>query len=296
MLRHILVPATGNDFDQPVHRFALDVSRVLGAHLEFLHARSDPKDSVLHLAEAQIGGGFAIGRLMREIEADGLALEAQVRKNCDAFCRAEGLTMGATHDQTVGGTAELVFRLGDEGQHLIQHGRTADLLITGRMRAPEYVALELLRAVLCGIGRPLLIVPQAPVRSPFGTVVIAWKNTAVAARAVTAAMPFIASAQKVVIVSVDEGKASSAGGDGTPDTSNERLLNTLRRHNPRVSAQRVPCGSGEAVEALLAASTAHGAGLLVMGGYGHGRLREELFGGFTRDLLRSAPLPVLMMH
>ena len=104
-----------------------------------------------------------------------------------------------------------------------------------------------------------------------------------------AALPFLTAARHVVIVTVaEEGSGDSA--------SAARLAATLRRHRIEVGVETVQPGTERPVEALLAAARTVRADLLVMGGYGHTRLREMVFGGFTEHALRGAELPLLMAH
>ena len=106
-------------------------------------------------------------------------------------------------------------------------------------------------------------------------------------KAVAAALPFIRKASGVVILTVPE--------SDDPDPSVARLARALRRHNS-VEVRSLPRGSAEPVEVLLKAAEDAKATLLVMGGYGHTRLREAVFGGFTRAVMENAPMPVLMAH
>ncbi len=80
------------------------------------------------------------------------------------------------------------------------------------------------------------------------------------------------------------------------EKSCERLRDAISWHNPNTSLQRLEADELTPVQSLLAATAAAKADLLVMGGYGHSRLRELVFGGFTRHLLNNAELPVLMTH
>ena len=105
--------------------------------------------------------------------------------------------------------------------------------------------------------------------------------------AVTASLPFIARARHVVVMTVEEG--------GRSEDQPDRLVDNLGWHGCRVTAERIAAEGREPADALLAAAQGR-AGLLVMGGYGHGRLREWVFGGFTQRVLADAPLPVLMAH
>ena len=138
-------------------------------------------------------------------------------------------------------------------------------------------------------GKPLLIAPSAPPASLGRRVVIAWKDTPEAARAVSCALPFIGQAEQVTIVTVlDDADAN--------DDSGARLLRALRWHNQAVQVRTLPRGGASAVEVLHREAEALGADLLVMGGYSHSRLREVVFGGFTRSTLGNASIPVLMAH
>ena len=120
------------------------------------------------------------------------------------------------------------------------------------------------------------------------TVAIAWKATPHAARALTAALPFLSMAKQIVVLTVDEDRRK-------PEEEAERLMTGLRWHGIPVSVRHLQAGDQSGPETLLSAATEHAA-LLVMGGYGHSRLREWIFGGFTLNVLRAAAVPVLMAH
>jgi nucleotide-binding universal stress UspA family protein len=133
-----------------------------------------------------------------------------------------------------------------------------------------------------------LISPAATLAALPETVVIAWKATPEAARAVGAAMPLLAHAKQILIVTIAEDQ-------GLSDEEGARLLNSLRRHGFNVSMRRLSPGPQGAASTLLAEAAERGA-LVVMGAYGNSRLRQWIFGGFTRQVLRGAEVPVLMMH
>jgi nucleotide-binding universal stress UspA family protein len=116
---------------------------------------------------------------------------------------------------------------------------------------------------------------------------IAWKPTQHTTRAVALAMPLIARAREVVVLTIAE----------RPDEhdTTDRLVRGFTWHGLAARAERLQPGTGGAVQTLLAAAN-ECADLLVMGGYGHTRIREWVFGGFTREVLDAAPLPVLIAH
>jgi nucleotide-binding universal stress UspA family protein len=121
------------------------------------------------------------------------------------------------------------------------------------------------------------------------TVVIAWKSTPEAGRAVTAAMPFLALARHIIIMTVAEGE------NAIEEEGAARLMANLCWDGFSASVRRLQPGAQGAAETLLAAAREQAA-LLVMGGYGHSRVREWIFGGFTQRILRAAEIPVLIAH
>jgi nucleotide-binding universal stress UspA family protein len=178
---------------------------------------------------------------------------------------------------------------GDEPSWLAEHGRASDMLVVGREREGEPVAMDVLEAALMVTGRPVLIAPPKLRSELSGVVAIAWKDRPEAARAVAAAQPFLHLADQVIILAVSEDAR-------TDERSCEHLRHALAWHNPRTSVQHLKPEGRPAADTLLAAAAAMNADLLVMGGYGHSRVREVIFGGFTRRVLSHADLPVLMMH
>ena len=149
--------------------------------------------------------------------------------------------------------------------------------------------MEVLEAALMDTGRPLLVVPPTVPQTLLGTVVIAWKDTAEAARAVAAAVPLLERAERVVIVSVVEE-------DEPREHTSDRLLRSLRWHNPNTCVRQLGRERRKPVDVLLQEAERLNASLIVMGGYSHSRLREVVFGGFTNRILSGVDVPVLMAH
>ncbi len=116
-----------------------------------------------------------------------------------------------------------------------------------------------------------------------------WKETPEAARAVTAALPLLARARRVVLLGVTEdGKSSRAALDA--------LARQMAWHGISAETYVIPEEEGPPRTQLLEAAVRLNADLLVVGGFGHSQLREQLFGGVTRSLIDEAPLPVFMLH
>ncbi len=288
MFKHILVPATGAATDAAVFATALLAAKPSGAHLEFLHVRVDVTDIVVSMTSGGVGGGAALQGVIDRLEDEGKAREQQAWTAFSTLCADAGIAAGGAQPGT-GMTADMVVETGNEAQWLAEYGRFADLVVVGRKRDGEDVALDVLEAALMDTGRPLLIAPEVAPGKLLGTVVIAWKDAPEAAQAVSAAMPFIEQAEKVVILTVGEDAK-------TGEATSERLQRSLRWHNPNTTVQHLDGGGRAPVEVLLEAAKPVNATLLVMGGYSHSRLREVVFGGFTQRMLAGCDLPVLMAH
>ncbi|HXA70135.1 MAG TPA: universal stress protein [Stellaceae bacterium] len=284
MIRTILAPATGIDDDTAVFAAALAVARRLGGHLDVLHVHPDPTEIAAAFA-ADAGSELVTTGLIERLEAEADEREERAKKSFLAFCERERLSSGAAPTQPGAVTAEWHREVGNETGWIIDCARTSDLLVVAR--PVEGGASDILAAALLDTGRPLLIPGARPLNPEI--VAIAWKSTREAAQAVTAAAPFLETAQRIVIITVTEH-------DPMDRDSGMRLLATLQRHNPATEARHIPPDSRSTGETLLATVDGVGAGLLVMGGYSHNPVRELILGGVTEHVLRSAALPVLMAH
>jgi nucleotide-binding universal stress UspA family protein len=287
MIKTILVPATGSDSDNAVFVSALAVARVFGAHLEFLHVRPDAAAMAVGMA-ADGGGATMVGSLITRLEEEADARETKANQLFQDFCKGEGLALCDAPPAPSGPSARWLRQIGAEPYWVTEYGRTVDLVVVGRPVEDEGVSLETIEGALVDSGRPLLIPPMAPLATLPETIVIAWKATREAARAVTAALPFLQIAKQIVIMTVVEDQRA-------PEEEVERLMAGLRWHGVPVSVLHLQPNGHSAADTLLAAAREHAA-LLVMGGFGHSRLREWIFGGFTLHVLRGAEVPVLMAH
>ena len=142
-------------------------------------------------------------------------------------------------------------------------------------------------------GRPVLVVPAGSTATlPPKRVVIAWKPTREASRAVADAMPLLRKAESVNVVVIDPvvGEAAHGGEPGADIAAH------LARHGLKVEVETRPSMNFSVAYAVLQHARTVGADLVVAGGYGHSRLREAMLGGTTRELLESTHLPVLFSH
>ena len=243
MFKYILVPATGADTDAPVFSTALAVARLSGSHLEFLHVGIDVQQTLTAMATADMGSGIGYGRILESLEQDVAARGKKAQQAFRDFCERERLRISSDPTTDLS-SAEWRMEIGDEPAWLAEHGRTADLLVVGRAREGESVAMDILEACLMATGRPMLIAPTSAPSRLSGTVAIAWKNRPEAARAVAAARSLVEMADRVVILSVDEDAETDEG-------SCERLryaavLAQPQDHLAAPEAGRAPCRRNDA--------------------------------------------------
>lgn len=176
------------------------------------------------------------------------------------------------------------------------HGRMSDLIVLGQHDPDGDAGIEaagLAEQVVLTAGRPCLIVPYIGAQPSLGErVLIAWNGSREAARAVNDALPFLKTAKKVYVLSV-ESRAERLSRDAELPTD---IATHLCRHGVAVEAQNDAAGDISVGELLLSRAADLGVDLLVMGGYGHTRLRELILGGVTRTLLGRTTVPLLMSH
>jgi nucleotide-binding universal stress UspA family protein len=280
-MRKILVSLTGFESDTAVLDTAYLVARLFDAHLHCICARPTPAQSTIGASPFEVGAAMNAAELIADLQKENELRTKNARLAFDRFRKQKDFT-SATWQQING----------DEVEATITEARFHDLIVLGR--PPEATALSTagIGAVLVASGRPLLVAPSKSPENIAPTVAIAWKDGPEAARAVTAAEPLLAKADRVVVLTADEGDAKT----NARIVSAERVAAQFRRPGSTTEARLVVPGGRSLPEAVLDTAAACGADIIVMGGYGHSRLRELVFGGFTRHILNSSPLPVFLFH
>jgi len=177
-------------------------------------------------------------------------------------------------------------------EYVADQARSADLIITA---VSKKALLDDARcadtgALLMGSGRPVLIVPEFTPKPWFDRVVIAWKDTREARRAIADALPLLKIASKIIVVEVADGNTMEEARLRVED-----VVAWLKRHGLAAMAAVTP-RNGDDSKSLATFASLNGAELLVAGAYGHGPVREWAFGGMTRDLLLHEDRMVLLSH
>jgi len=175
---------------------------------------------------------------------------------------------------------------------LAQLARRFDISIVGQPEHDKPLPEEIIaEGVLFESGRPVIVVPfiqKAGLK--LDRVIAGWDGSRAATRAIADAMPFLEKAKQVdvVIVAGDRGKSDEVPGAD--------LGQHLARHGVKVDVKRLTSPDIDVASTILSYAADSSADLLVMGGYGHSRLREFVLGGATRGIMHAMTLPTLMSH
>lgn len=180
------------------------------------------------------------------------------------------------------------------GEAAVQ-SRHADLTIMlrpGGASVADY-RRAVFESILFSSGRPVLLVPPQWRAGTIGRrVAVAWNGKREAARALADAAPFLEQADEIVVITVD----AKPNADGVGPAPGTDIAAHLARRGLKVELRNLDGLGQPDGETLIAGAQAWGADLLIMGGYGRSRLREMVFGGVTRAVVETAPLPVFMSH
>ena len=277
MPKDILVQVPTTQPARPVVNYAASLAAKLGARLDAIAFGYEPIN-----AELTFEGAAAVAavmelqreRALQEAEASLKVFEDEARRQGITFSSRKVAAIPAEAAETAGALARLY-----------------DLTIVAQPDAKASALYNLVpEAVLFNSGRPMLMVPYIQERGfEAKRVMVCWDGKRAAARAVLDAMPFLTAAETVDIIAVNEDTEAT-------EATAAALATHLARKNVPAKAERLTADRAEIHNTILSAAADRGTQLIVMGGYGHSRLREFVLGGATRGILQSMTIPVLMSH
>jgi nucleotide-binding universal stress UspA family protein len=276
MVKDILV-ALGVGKHDAAGEYAISIAKSFNAHLVAVAVAYDP-----------VVPGTVIGAIPPEVlEAQRAEAEKNARAAVTRFEKAAdraGVTV-ETHviNATVAGAGDQLGRL----------ARRFDLAVVGQPEREEGFADEVLdESVLFESGRPVIVVPYIQKEGiALNRVMVCWDGSRAATRAIADSMPFLRKAKQVDVVIVANGKKAPA--DEVPGAD---LGAHLARHGLKVDVKRVVSPDTDVASTVLSEAADIEADMIVMGGYGHSRLREMVLGGVTRGIFESMTVPTLMSH
>ena len=256
--------------DPAAFDLAARLARSFGAKLVGLEP---PSYGVMSMAWADAGMGAPIG--------GGLAEDAEERQRVAAVRQA--------FEQRAAGLAFEWRSSEDSGPTAIGTiGRAYDLIVMPQPGALPKMPESVFETALFDSGRPVLVVPQGFAGMVGKRILFAWNGSTESARAISLAMPVLAGAESIDVLSVD--------GAMVPGPSSSEIAESLRSHGLNVTSQHVKPGSRTAGQTIVDTAVAGGADLIVKGAYTQSRLRQMIFGGMTRHLILNSPLPVLFSY
>lgn len=261
------------------HRLAVAtaLAQRFDAHLVGFHARRPFEAPVF----VDGGVGFPMDSFFRSYE-EGVKTEETAASA--AFMKATKGKALSTEWRTVAGYVD------DE---LSIQARYADLVVVGQAESESTATpSDLPEVTALATGRPVLVVPHIGAKPPGKVAMVCWNASREAARAVVDALPFLKAAEKVIVLAVNP-TASAAGHGAEPGAD---VAAWLSRHGVKVTVQRDVAPDADVGAVILSRAADHGVDLIVMGIYGHSRMREMVLGGASRTLLGTMTVPVLMAH
>lgn len=283
--RKILVPLTGGDRDAHVLNAAFDVAKAFGSHVSGVYVRPDPSEVLPYLGE-----GISAGVIQEIMDASRDAANraaAVARGTLDKIAKAAGASSQQPPASGLG--ASFHVREGLSEEVIAEEARLSDLVVFDMPAETKDVTLRAaMESALLNGRKPLLLVPHRTVKVVGAKVAVGWDGGAAAAHAIGGAIPLLARAEAVEILNVTSGPIDTVQMD--------RLRDYLRLHGLSAVEHGINPGSQGTASTLLDAAQRAGAGLLVIGGYGHSRLRELVLGGVTRHVFANVTMPIFMAH
>lgn len=284
----IIAPLTGTGRDKRVLMTAFAAAKPFNAHVVALFVCPDPR-----LAIAYSGGVAVSPSIVQEIVDAAEKINKEAANAARTAFADAASTVGAAINAAPGKAGQKVTCSFEEMEGyfptcVAEAARLSDLVVFGPVVAGDAPDIsEAFSEILLNTERPVLLAALTPPDFP-GKVAIAWDGSDTAARAIVGALPILEKAGEVVLLSCCH--------DPKRKTEFRSAKQYLALHGIACSEETVDPGAREIGAVLLANAKMLGADLLVMGGYGHSRLGEVIFGGVTQHVRWHATMPVLMIH
>lgn len=275
MIKDIMVHLDGSPEDEIRLEHGQALASAGRAHLVGIYTNLLPE---LNMAMPMDGGAAAIQVLTE--------LEERARQEGDVT--AKWLTERLSGLQVSGELRRLDETYNALSARVVEQARCADLFIATRPYGETNTGAwsDLVEAVLFGSGRALLLVPPGRHRQgPIQTVLIAWNGSRESARALREGLDLIGEARRVVVLVIDHSSESAAS-----------VKAHLAHHGIVAEVATAQCDDRRVADVILDEARNISADLVIMGAYGHTRLREQIFGGATRDMFTTADSPILVAH
>lgn len=271
-----------------------------------VHCDASPKASHrlgVAVELAQRHGAHLVGAFVQEPFNSPAFIEGGIAMDTlfaayDKAASADREAAAAAFDKAVKGTHLSTEWRKTDGyieEDLAVQARYADLVVLGQADPESQIPTpaDVPESVVLSSGRPVLVVPHIGAPAQIGkTVMLCWNASRESARAAADALPLLKAAQKVIVLVIDPHPSS----DGHGAEPGADVATWLARHGVKVTVQRDVAADTQVGDVILSRAADFDADLLVMGLYGHSRVREMILGGASRTMLASMTVPVFIAH
>ncbi|HLK83313.1 MAG TPA: universal stress protein [Xanthobacteraceae bacterium] len=286
-MKTILVPTESHESMRSALATALMLARRFDSYIEGFALRFRINEFVA----VDMAGAIPLETLREE----SLDEARRARALFEAFMRERGVPRSDAPAASLSSPAASLsygwFDDAPEGEDFVgSRGRVFDVIVMSRSEANSIGLHD--RAIESGLfdsGRPILIAAQTPPQEIGANVLIAWNCSTEQARTTAFAMPLLRKAERITVLHVE-------GGAAVPGPSAAQATQYLQRNGLNAGLMTVGLEGRSTGEAILAAAQSLGCDLLIKGAYTQSRLRQMIFGGATRHILKHATLPVLMAN
>ena len=276
MIKDLVVNLTVGESRGPAGDYAVSVAEAFGAHVAAIAFAHDP------VVPPTLMGGIPADFIESQRAEAEAAASAAIARFEEAARRA-----GVSAESRL-----LAASIAEASDQFGRMARRFDLAVVGQAEPGKAMADELIgETALFEAGRPVLFVPYIEKAGlKLGKMLVCWDGSRAAARAANDAMPFLARAGtiQVLVVAGERGKSDEIPGAD--------IGHHLARHGLKVDVKRIVATESDVANTILSYAADTGADFIVMGGYGHSRLREFILGGVTRGILEAMTVPTLMSH
>lgn len=288
-MKSIFVPVGGSKSDEIVFATALALARPLKAHLRFFHVHVRAGSGAVYPQHLQFANGPGLRDALNRFDRQAQERSAASQEHVQDFCARAGIALSDVPSLVGTVTASWQEESASPAESIIRHARHNDCVVTARASGHNGLPRDFLEQLLVRTGRPAVIAGGSAPEAFDGTIMVGWRETPEAARAVAIAQPLLLKARKAIIVHVPEGDGEGIAG------ANE-LAQQLAWSGVNAEVKIVR-PDGAKVQDLLARTAADiDASLMVMGAYGRSRLREFLFGGCTQSFIEDGDRSILLMN
>jgi nucleotide-binding universal stress UspA family protein len=275
MIKDVMVHLDGTAGDEVRLAAGNDIADVFHSHIVGLFLNVLP---VLIVPENGIGS-MQSAELLNQARTAGDKVEEKLSQRLTRLQKPVELRRFDILNDTAGDVAA-------------REARTADAFVALRPNGASRGAEELVEGVLFGSGRHVWLLPtRKSAKAAFDRILVAWNGSRESARALAEALPYLHKAKEAVVVVIDETSATEGQAIVGKDA-----INHLRHHGITAVLHRAIVRDNDIAATLIAEARRLKSDLIVMGGYGHSRLREWLLGGATYKLLHKSPVPLLIAH